>query len=62
MWLTAPAAMAMTKAMITTTDEWPKAKNSPVPSGLCPWPISLRVTLSMAAMWSASTPWRSPRP
>lgn len=40
--------------MMTTT-EWPIAKKKPTLTGRLPSCISLRVTLSMAAIWSAST-------
>ena len=33
-----------------TTVEWPMAKKKPIPTGRLPSCISLRVTLSMAAM------------
>ena len=35
-------------------------KKKPTPTGRLPCCISLRVTLSIAAMWSASTAWRRP--
>ena len=35
-------------------------EKKPTPSGRLPSAISLRVVLSMAAMWSASTAWRNP--
>jgi hypothetical protein len=56
----AVAAIA-TEASITTV-EWPREKKKPTPTGRLPSCISLRVTLSMAAMWSASTAWRRPKP
>ena len=43
-----------------TTDEWPREKKNPTLSGRWPSFISLRVVLSIAAMWSASNAWRSP--
>ena len=45
----------------TTTSEWPSEKKNPTPTGLWPICISLRVELSIAAMWSASTAWRKPK-
>ena len=45
-----------------TTVEWPSEKKSPTPTGFFFSCISLRVTLSMAEMWSASTACRSPNP
>ena len=45
----------------TTTVEWPSEKKKPTPTGRLPSCMSLRVTLSMAAMWSASKAWRSPK-
>ena len=41
--------------------EWPREKKNPTPSGRRPSCISLRVVLSIAAMWSASNAWRSPK-
>src|SRR6202795_5065247 len=38
----------------------PSEKNRPTDTGRLPSCISLRTTLSMVAMWSASTAWRSP--
>mmetsp|Transcript_1431 Transcript_1431/g.2272 ORF Transcript_1431/g.2272 Transcript_1431/m.2272 type:complete len:303 (-) Transcript_1431:12-920(-) len=38
-----------------TIKECPIPNISPTETGIWPWPTSLRVTLSMAAMWSAST-------
>ncbi len=58
----AVAVPATAAAARITTVEWPMAKNSPTPTGRSPPCISLRVTLSMAAMWSASTAWRRPKP
>ena len=55
----AVAATAMVAS--TTTVEWPSEKNRPAATGRLPSCMSLRVTLSMAAMWSASTAWRSPK-
>ena len=47
-------------ARTKTTDEWPSEKKNPTLSGRLPSLISLRVVLSMAAMWSASKAWRIP--
>ena len=58
--LAGTAVAATTAAASTTTVEWPSEKNSPTESGRCPFSISLRTTLSIAAIWSASTAWRSP--
>ena len=43
-----------------TIVECPSENQKPTLSGRCPSPISLRVVLSIAAMWSASKAWRSP--
>ena len=43
-----------------TIVEWPSEKKKPTLSGRLPSAISLRVVLSMAAMWSASKAWRIP--
>ncbi len=51
----AVAVPATPAAARITTVEWPIAKNKPTPTGRLPSCISLRVTLSIAAMWSAST-------
>ena len=61
-WLNAMAVAPMAIDARTTTVEWPSEKNSPTATGRWPCCISLRVTLSIAAMWSASIAWRSPRP
>ena len=62
-WLEITLVVAATPATArATTVEWPRAKNRPTQSGRLPSCISLRVTLSMAAMWSASTAWRRPKP
>ena len=37
------------------------ANQNPTDFGLLPSAISLRVVLSIAAMWSASKAWRSPK-
>ena len=44
----------------TTMVEWPSENQVPTVSGLLPCCMSLRVVLSIATMWSASTAWRSP--
>jgi hypothetical protein len=54
----APAATAA--AIPATIDEWPSANQKPTDLGRLSSPRSLRVVLSMAAMWSASKAWRSP--
>ncbi len=56
-----PAERAITRESATTIVEWPSEKKSPTPTGRWPSCISLRVVLSIAAMWSASTAWRSPK-
>ncbi len=56
----APTDSATSSDAATTTVEWPNAKNIPTATGRLPSCISLRVTLSIAAMWSGSTAWRSP--
>ena len=48
-------------ASTKTTEEWPSEKKKPTDSGRLPSPTSLRVVLSMAAMWSASNACRMPR-
>ena len=59
--LNAAAVAATPMVASTTTVEWPSEKNKPTAIGRLPSCISLRVTLSIAAMWSASTAWRSPK-
>ena len=44
------AAMAIATVSATTIVEWPREKNRPTPTGRRPSCISLRVTLSIAAM------------
>ena len=44
-----------------TTLEWPRENQNPTDSGRCRSAISLRVVLSIAAMWSASNACRMPR-
>ena len=56
----AGAEMAIRTDRATTIVEWPSEKKSPTPTGRWPSCISLRVVLSIAAMWSASTAWRRP--
>jgi hypothetical protein len=41
--------------------EWPTANQNPTDLGLEPSAVSLRVVLSMAAMWSGSKAWRRPK-
>ena len=43
-----------------TTEEWPRANQTPVAADSRPRAISERVALSIAAMWSASNAWRRP--
>ncbi len=52
-------AIAMESAI--TIVEWPSEKKRPTPTGRLPSCMSLRVTLSIAAMWSASKAWRRPK-
>src|SRR5450759_110392 len=51
--------MAIVKA--TTMVEWPSEKKNPTAIGRFFSCISLRVTLSIAEIWSASTEWRKPK-
>jgi hypothetical protein len=44
-----------------TTVEWPREKKNPTDIGRSPSLTSLRVVLSIAAMWSASNACRIPR-
>ena len=44
----------------TRREEWPREKKNPTDSGRLPSLTSLRVVLSMAAMWSASNACRMP--
>ena len=60
--LSAIAVAAMATDASTTTVECPSEKKNPMPRGRRPSCINLRVTLSMAAMWSASMACRSPSP
>ncbi len=48
-------------AKTKTIEEWPREKKNPTDSGRLPSPTSLRVVLSIAAMWSASNACRMPR-
>ncbi len=57
----AEPALPASKAS-TTKMEWPSEKNRPTPTGRCSPCIRRRVTLSMAAMWSASMARRRPKP
>ena len=47
-------------ASTNTTLEWPREKKNPTESGRLPSLTSLRVVLSIAAMWSASNACRMP--
>ena len=55
------AAKATPAEAIATTEAWPSEKKKPTPTGRWPSCISLRVTLSIAAIWSASTACRKPK-
>ena len=70
MFETAPktvfSATTMPTPIATTMVEWPREKKNPNDSGRglpvpCRSPITLRVVLSMAEMWSASNACRRPR-
>ena len=50
----------MPSTITKTTDEWPRLNQKPTLIGLCPSARSLRVVLSIAAMWSASKACRMP--
>ena len=54
------AVAAIATEAIRITALCPIANHRPTLIGRVPSCISLRVTLSIAAMWSASTAWRSP--
>ena len=54
------AATAIATDSPMTIVEWPSEKKKPTATGRFPSCISLRVTLSIAEMWSASTAWRRP--
>ena len=58
--LTATAAIAMKTVNSTTIVEWPNEKKKPTATGPLFSCMSLRVTLSMADIWSASNAWRRP--
>ena len=60
MRVTNVAATASATDSATTTVEWPSEKNNPTETGRLRSCISLRVTLSIAQMWSASTACRKP--
>jgi hypothetical protein len=60
-WDRARTPTAMRNTMTKTTDEWPRLNQKPTLIGRWPSAISLRVVLSMAAMWSASNACRMPR-
>ena len=51
---------ASSRQSANTTLEWPRENQKPTDSGRLPSAISLRVVLSIAAMWSASKAWRMP--
>ena len=57
---TARSPSASSRVSTTTIDEWPSENQKPTDSGRRPSAISLRVVLSMAAMWSASNACRAP--
>jgi hypothetical protein len=63
-FLTCESSVRMPKfsstASTNTTLEWPREKKNPTLSGRSPSLTSLRVVLSMAAMWSASNACRMP--
>ena len=58
--LKAVAVAAIAAEASTTIDEWPSENHAPTAKGRRPCCIILRVTLSIAAIWSASTAWRRP--
>ena len=58
---TARAAIVMPAPTTITTVAWPSEKKNPLPSGLLPSAMSLRVVLSMQEIWSASKACRKPR-
>ena len=51
---------ASSATMTKTTELWPRLNQKPTLIGRWPSAISLRVVLSMAAMWSASNACRMP--
>lgn len=57
----ASAEIAMPSVARITMVEWPSEKNRPTEKGRLPSCISLCVTVSIAAMWPASTAWRRPK-
>ena len=61
-WPKAVAVAAIAAEASTTIDEWPNENQAPTAKGRRPCCIILRVTLSIAAIWSASTAWRNPYP
>jgi hypothetical protein len=52
---------ASSRHSTNTMVEWPSENQNPTVTGFLPSAISLRVVLSMAAMWSASKACRIPR-
>ena len=54
------APHAVATQMMQTTPEWPRLNQRPTSRGCLPSAMSLLVTLSIAAMWSASTACRKP--
>jgi hypothetical protein len=54
-FLSATEVRAIATDKPKTMVEWPREKKKPTATGRLPCCISLRVTLSIAAMWSAST-------
>ncbi len=52
--------IASRKARPNTTLEWPSENQNPADSERVPSPTSLRVVLSITAMWSASNACRTP--
>ena len=57
----ASVVQAMAADPSSTIVEWPRENMKPTVIGRFPSCISLRVTLSIAAIWSASTAWRRPK-
>ena len=51
---------ASSRLATSTTDEWPRENQNPVLTADRPSPTSLRVVLSIEAMWSASKACRTP--
>ena len=54
------AVKAMAATAMQISAEWPSANQRPTDMGWRFSCINLRVTLSMAAIWSGSTAWRRP--